>query len=70
MVTKTKVPPKCDNIYALHIKTYFGCVIYKNSHLPWSESTMKSLAPIEHLFKCHECCDSDWCWAKSLTEKS
>ena len=25
---------------------------------------------MEHLFNCHEWCDSFWCWAKELSEES
>ena len=70
MVTKTKDPRKCKTIDALRIKKYLGCFIYKNRHLPLAEFVMRSRAPVEHLFNCHEWCDSDWCWAKSLTEQS
>ena len=70
MVTKTKDPRKCKNIDALRVKKYLGCFIYLNRHLPLDEFVLKSRAPIEHLFNCHEWCDSEWCWAKSITEKS
>ena len=70
MVTTTKDPNLCKMIDALRIKKYLGCFIYKNRHLPLSDFVKKAHAPIEHLFNCHEWCDSEWCFAKSLTEKS
>ena len=70
MVTTTKDPSKCKMIDALRIKKYLGCFIYKNRTLPLNEFVKKGRAPIEHLFNCHEWCDSEWCYAKDLTEKS
>ena len=69
MVDKTKDPTKCKTIDALRLKKYLGCYIYKNSHLDLNEFVMKSRASIEYLFNCHEWCDSEWCYAKALTEK-
>ena len=70
MVTKTKDPTKCKMIDALRIKKYLGCFIYKNKNLPLSEFVQKSRAPIQHLFNCHEWCDSEWCYAKCLSDTS
>ena len=30
----------------------------------------KARAPVEHLFNSHEWCDSEWCFAKALTENA
>jgi len=70
MVKNTKDPNECKMIDALRIKKYLGCCIYKNKHLPINEFVQKAHAPIEHLFNCHEWCDSEWCFAKALTEQS
>ena len=70
MVVKSKDPTKAKTIDALRIKKYIGCFVYKNRHLPLVEFVQKSRAPIEHLFNCHEWCDSEWCCVKNLTEKS
>ena len=70
MVTKTKDPNKCKMIDALRIKKYLGCFIYKNRTLDLCEFVKKSRAPIEHLFNCHEWCDSEWCYAKCINENS
>ena len=70
MVTTTKDPNLYKMIDALRIKKYLGCFIYKNRNLPLADFVKKAHAPIEHLFNCHEWCDSEWCFAKSLTEKS
>ena len=69
MVTKTKDPNKCKMIDALRMKKYIGCFIYKNRTLELSEFVKKAHAPIEHLFNCHEWCDSEWCYTKCLTDK-
>ena len=69
MVCKTKDPSKCKTIDALRIKKYLGCYIYKNRHLSLDVFVKNSRAPVEHLFNCHEWCDSEWCRAKALTEK-
>ena len=60
MVTTTKDPSKCKIIDALRIKKYLGCYIYKNRTLPLNEFVKKGRAPVEHLFNCHEWCDSEW----------
>ena len=70
MVTTTKDPNKCKMIDALRIKKYLGCFIYKNRNLPLGEFVNKANAPVEHLFNCHEWCDSEWCYAKALTEQT
>ena len=38
--------------------------------MPLEVFVKNTRAPIEHTFNCHEWCDSEWCWAKVLTEKS
>ena len=70
MVTQSKDPTKEKNIDAMRMKKYIACFVYKNRLLPIYEFVRKSRAPVEHLFNCHEWCDSDWCWAKNLTEKT
>ena len=70
MVTTTKDPSKCKMIDALRIKKYLGCFIYKNRTLPLEQFVKKANAPVEHLFNCHEWCDSEWCYAKALTEQT
>jgi len=70
MVSKTKDPTKCKTIDALRIKKYLGCYIYKSRNLPLDVFVKNSKAPIEHLFNCHEWCDSEWSWAKAMTDKS
>ena len=52
----------------MRVKTYIGCYIYKNRHLPLDEFVRRARAPIEHLFDCHEWCDKEWCWAKELDD--
>ena len=70
MVNTTKDPTKCKIIDALRVKKYLEFFVYKNRHLPLDKFMLRSKAPIEHLFNCHELCDSKCCWAKSLTEDS
>ena len=70
MVTKTKDPTKCKSMDALRFKKRLGFFIFKDRHLPLDDFVRKSRAPVEHLFNCHEWCDSEWCYAKALTEKS
>ena len=70
MVTKTKDPSMFKMIDALRIKKYIGCFICKNRNLPLKDFVKKANAPIEHLFNCHEWCDSEWCYKKCVTENS
>ena len=70
MVTTTKDPSTCKMIDDLSIKKYLGCFIYKNRTLPLCEFVNKARAPVEHLFNNHEWCDSEWCFAKALTENA
>ena len=69
MVTNTKDPNKCKMIGSLRVKKYLGCFIYKNRNLPLMEFVEKLHAPIDHIFNCHEWCDSEWCFDKCLTDK-
>ena len=70
MVTETKDPNKCKMIDALRINKYLECFIYKNRNLELAEFVKKSRAPIEHLFNCHERCDSNWYYTKCISENS
>ena len=70
MVSKTKDPSKCKTIDALRIKKYIGCFIYKNREQPLDVMVRNARAPVENMFNCHEWCDGEWCFAKSITEES
>ena len=41
-------------------KKYVRCYVYKNRYLPPDEFVAKSMAPVEHIFDCHEWCDPEW----------
>ena len=69
-VTDTKDPKKCKKHDANRLKKYIGCYIAKSKNLPLEEFCLKARAPVEHLFNCHEWCDSSWCWAKELSDKA
>ena len=66
LVKDTKNPHECKKIDAMQVKTYIGCYIYQNRHLPSDEFVRRARDPIEHLSDCHEWCDAEWCWAKEL----
>ena len=62
----SKSVSECEKIDALILKKYNGCYVAKNKLLPFEQFKAKAKAPIEHLFGCHEWCDSEWCYSKEL----
>ena len=69
LALQSKQSSGCELIDALRLKKYIGCFVYKNRHLPPEKFAAKAMAPIEHLFDCHEWCDPEWCYAKEIENR-
>ena len=64
----SKKKSECEKIDALRLKKYLGCWVGKSKLLPFDEFKKLANAPVEHLFGCHEWCDSSWCYAVEIDQ--
>ena len=69
LVSDTKDPDRCKMIDAIRIKSYTSYYIAQNREGDLDHFVNNANAPIAHLFNNHTWCDSNWCWAKDMSDK-
>ena len=58
----------CTKVDVIRFKKYFGYMIKENRSKKISEIVFASKAVVEHLFNCHDYCNSNWCRPKKQLE--
>ena len=58
----------CTKVDTIRFKKYFGYMIKENRSKQISEIVFASKAVVEHLFNCHDFCNSNWCQPKKQFE--
>ena len=58
----------CTKVDAIRLKKYFGYMIKENRNKKIFEIVFASKAVVEHLFNCHDYCNSNWCRPKKKLE--
>ena len=66
--TLVKYPERCKGIDETCIKKYTSCIVSKNRNLPIDQFLSKEKGPLEYMFKRHQWCNTEWCWAKDLED--
>ena len=61
MISNKKDPSKYKKVMPYLLKNIWGALFIKIDIYLLKKFVKKSRAPIEHLFNCHEWCNSEWC---------
>ena len=56
-----------DKHTAARVKSYWGKMLNQIKHLEiekdWNDIEERLLAPVEHIFDCHQYCQQEWCYS-------